>query len=195
MIDITPSAQTQIRNYLESSADDGDHLRLAVRGGGTPNPQYDFGILSGAGDPRDTVVEFDGFQVFVEDASVQFLKDAKIDFIDGPAGGFNITAPNALPAQPPAATGPVADAIRHVIDTQINPGIAGHGGFIQLVGLEDETAYVRMGGGCQGCGMAKVTLSQGVVKAILDQVPDVKEVLDITDHASGANPYYQPSGK
>ena len=74
-------------------------------------------------------------------------------------------------------------------------GIAGHGGFIQLVGLEGETAYVRMGGGCQGCGMAKVTLSQGVVKAILDQVPDVKEVLDITDHASGANPYYQPSGK
>jgi Fe/S biogenesis protein NfuA len=89
----------------------------------------------------------------------------------------------------------VADAIRRVIDTQINPGIAGHGGFIQLVGLEEETAYVRMGGGCQGCGMAKVTLSQGVVKTILDQVPEVKEVMDITDHASGANPYYQPSGK
>jgi len=195
VIEITPSAQEQIRNYLESSADDGDHLRLAVRGGGTPNPQYDFGILTGSGDPRDTVVEFPGFKVYVEDVSVGFLKEARIDFIDGPAGGFNITAPNALPAQPPEASGPVADAIRRVIETQINPGIAGHGGFITLVGLEGETAYVRMGGGCQGCGMAKVTLSQGVVTTILDHVPEVTEVLDVTDHAGGANPYYQPSGK
>ncbi|PIW83617.1 MAG: iron-sulfur cluster assembly accessory protein, partial [Nitrospirae bacterium CG_4_8_14_3_um_filter_70_85] len=82
--------------------------------------------------------------------------------------------------------------MKQIIETQINPGIAGHGGFIQLVGIDGDTAYVRMGGGCQGCGMAKVTLSQGVVKAIVDQVPEINKVVDITDHASGNNPYHQP---
>ncbi|RMF87975.1 MAG: iron-sulfur cluster assembly accessory protein [Nitrospirae bacterium] len=192
MITITPAAQEQIRAYLEAHADDGNHLHIAVRGGGTMNPQYDFGVLGGPGHPEDPVVEFEGFTLHVDRHSVDFLKEAVVDFVNG---GFNITAPNATPPMPPPPEGPVAEKVQRIIDTQINPGIAGHGGFIQLVGLEGETAYVRMGGGCQGCGMAKVTLSQGVVKAIVDQVPEIERVVDITDHASGTNPYYQPSGK
>jgi len=85
-------------------------------------------------------------------------------------------------------------AIQQLLDQHINPQVASHGGHIALVDVRDDTAYIRMGGGCQGCGMANVTLSQGVAKAIQSQVPSIKEVLDVTDHGGGTDPYYQ-SGK
>lgn len=82
--------------------------------------------------------------------------------------------------------------IQRLLDEQINPQVASHGGHIELVGVRDDTAYIRMGGGCQGCGMANVTLKQGVAKAIQAQVPTIINVLDVTDHGGGTNPYYQP---
>ena len=78
---------------------------------------------------------------------------------------------------------------------QINPQIAAHGGFAELVAVDGSIAYLRMGGGCQGCGMAAVTLSQGIEVAILDTVPEITEVVDVTDHAGGTNPYYQAAKK
>ena len=78
---------------------------------------------------------------------------------------------------------------------QINPQIAAHGGFAELVAVEGSIAYLRMGGGCQGCGMAAVTLSQGIEVAILDSVPEITEVVDVTDHAGGTNPYYEAAKK
>ena len=83
-------------------------------------------------------------------------------------------------------------AIQQMLDEQINPQVASHGGHIALVDVRDDTAYIRMGGGCVGCGMADVTLKQGVAKAIQAQVPAITNILDVTDHAGGANPYYQP---
>jgi Fe/S biogenesis protein NfuA len=82
-----------------------------------------------------------------------------------------------------------------VLDEQINPAIAAHGGRAELVTVEDGTAYLRLGGGCQGCGMATVTLSQGIEVAILDAVPEVTQVVDVTDHASGTNPYFESAKK
>jgi Fe/S biogenesis protein NfuA len=82
-----------------------------------------------------------------------------------------------------------------VIDDQINPAIAMHGGSAELVAVEEGTAYVRLGGGCVGCGMATVTLSQGIEVAITEAVPEVTNVIDVTDHASGTNPYYEPAKK
>ena len=82
-----------------------------------------------------------------------------------------------------------------VLEEQINPAIASHGGYAELVAVEDSIAYLRMGGGCQGCGMAAVTLSQGIEVAILDTVPEISEVVDVTDHASGDNPYYEAAKK
>jgi Fe-S cluster biogenesis protein NfuA len=84
-------------------------------------------------------------------------------------------------------------AIRDLLHERINPSIAAHGGHITLVDVKDDKAYVRLEGGCQGCGMADVTLKQGVAKEIMTLVPDITEVLDVTDHAGGSNPYYQPS--
>ena len=83
-------------------------------------------------------------------------------------------------------------AIQRLFDEHINPQVASHGGHIALVDVKGDTAYIRMGGGCQGCGMANVTLKQGVAKAIQAQIPAITNVLDVTDHDGGTNPYYQP---
>lgn len=88
--------------------------------------------------------------------------------------------------------GPVAERIRALLDQEINPAIAAHGGYISLVSLEEDVAYLRMDGGCQGCGMADVTLREGVAARIREAVPEIADVRDVTDHGQGANPYYQP---
>jgi Fe/S biogenesis protein NfuA len=92
-------------------------------------------------------------------------------------------------------TGEVAQRVLQVLDQQINPAIAAHGGHADLVAVEDSVAYLRLGGGCQGCGLAAVTLSQGIEVAILDAVPEITKVVDVTDHASGANPYFESAKK
>jgi Fe/S biogenesis protein NfuA len=89
----------------------------------------------------------------------------------------------------------VPQRVIQVLEEQINPAIASHGGYAELVAVEDSIAYLRLSGGCQGCGMASVTLSQGIEVAILDSVPEITEVVDVTDHASGANPYYEAAKK
>ena len=80
--------------------------------------------------------------------------------------------------------------VQELIDTMINPAIAGHGGYVDLIDVQDNRVYLQMGGGCQGCGAADVTLKSGIERLIKDELPEVVEVLDTTDHASEANPYY-----
>ena len=92
----------------------------------------------------------------------------------------------------PGLETPEGIAILRVLNEQINPSVAGHGGHISLVDVQDDVAYIRLEGGCQGCGMADVTLKQGVETAILREVPAISSVLDVTDHAGGGNPYFQP---
>ena len=123
--------------------------------------------------------------------------------------GLTITNPNRAPGAPsqsPAVgaanapspgdlTGDVAQRILQVLEHQINPSIASHGGRADLVAVEDNTVYLRLSGGCQGCGMASVTLGQGIEVAIKDNVPEIANVVDVTDHAQGANPYYEAAKK
>ena len=87
----------------------------------------------------------------------------------------------------------IAEKLQTVIDQQINPALALHGGFVKLVDVQGTTAYIELGGGCRGCGMVDVTLKQGIEVMIKQSVPEITEILDSTDHASGRNPYYQPS--
>ena len=98
---------------------------------------------------------------------------------------------DALPK--PGLDTPAGKALKELFDTRINPSVATHGGHIALVDVQDDTVYIRLEGGCQGCGMADVTLKQGVEVQIKETVPQIQHVLDVTDHASGDNPYYQPS--
>jgi Fe/S biogenesis protein NfuA len=98
-----------------------------------------------------------------------------------------------VPARQADPSGPVAARLLEVLERQVNPQIAMHGGHAALVAVEGSVAYVEMSGGCQGCGMARATLSQGIAIAITDAVPEITEVVDVTDHMSGTNPYYEPA--
>ena len=82
------------------------------------------------------------------------------------------------------------EKVQELIDSSINPAVAGHGGFVELIDVQDSRVYLQMGGGCQGCGAADITLKSGIERLIKEEIPEVQEVLDTTDHASGANPYY-----
>jgi Fe/S biogenesis protein NfuA len=82
--------------------------------------------------------------------------------------------------------------VQELIDTMINPAVAGHGGFVELIDVQENRVYLQMGGGCQGCGAADITLKSGIERLIKEEIPEVAEVLDTTDHASGQNPYYTP---
>jgi Fe/S biogenesis protein NfuA len=96
---------------------------------------------------------------------------------------------------PPDLSGDVAQRLLQVLDEQINPAIAAHGGRADLVAVEGDTAYLRLSGGCAGCGLAAVTLSQGIEVAIRESVPEIVNIVDVTDHASGTNPYYEATKK
>ena len=126
--------------------------------------------------------------MLVEPGSIEALEGVTIDFVQrGLESGFHFENPNSQWKDP------VAKAVQEVLDTQINPSVAGHGGFVSLLDVKESTAYIALGGGCQGCGMADVTLKQGIEVAITSAVPEISAVLDTTDHAAGENPYYQPS--
>jgi Fe/S biogenesis protein NfuA len=153
---------------------------------------------------KDVAVQHhDDLSVAVPADSVEKLRGATLGLS---GGGMVMQNPNrpeiASPFSgrdpdlpPPDLSGEVPQRVIQVLETQINPAIASHGGYAELVAVEDSIAYLRLSGGCQGCGMASVTLSQGIEVAILDNVPEITEIVDVTDHASGANPYYEAAKK
>jgi Fe/S biogenesis protein NfuA len=189
MLTISDPAQKKIRALLEAQSRQGSALRVAIIGRGPGGFQYDLRFVEGAAkSPGDIVVDADGFQVFIDPESAPKLSGATLDFIEGVhQSGFGIDNPN------PLWDDPKANAVQEVIDAKINPGIASHGGFVTLLDVKDGIAYVALGGGCQGCGMANVTLKQGIEVLIREAVPEIRQVIDTTDHAGGTNPYYQPS--
>ena len=200
-VTMTQAAREQILAAINMEGRTAQGLRLTVKQAGTNNQQYGLSLVEKVTpDSNDVVVDVEGIKVFLERINTRFLDGATIDYLTGPSGsGFKIESPYkppalpGLPGTPP--TGPVAEAVMKVINEQINPGVAGHGGHVTLVDVKDDIAYVKLGGGCQGCGMADVTLKQGIVVMIKKAVSTIKDVLDVTDHAGGANPYYQPSSK
>ena len=87
----------------------------------------------------------------------------------------------------------VKDKVQKILDELINPAIAAHGGFVELLDVKENIAYLRLGGGCQGCGMVNVTLKHGIEATLKEEIPQLAGVIDQTDHAGGNNPYYQPA--
>ena len=155
--------------------------------------------------PDDHVQEEDGLRIVVPESSVEHIKGATLDLSRNLLNpGWTITNPN-VPSPSPAVggavpqdlelTGDVPERVEQVLEQVINPSIASHGGRAELVGVEGSVAYLQLAGGCQGCGMAQVTLTQGIQVAITEAVPEITEVRDVTDHAAGENPYFQPAKK
>lgn len=192
MITITENAQKKFLSVLEEENRQGQGIRVAAKRGVSPfSVEYALAFVEpGQGHPADKIFEFEGFKVYIDPESAPLLEGAIVDFVHGlNESGFKITNPKTT--APPTPSGPIAEKIQHIIDTQINPGIAMHGGHVTLIDVKDNVAYLRFGGGCQGCGMVDVTLKQGVEVMLKEAVPEIKEVLDVTDHAEGKNPYYQ----
>jgi Fe/S biogenesis protein NfuA len=183
---------------------DGENLALwlEVTGIGADAYTYDLFFQSPAdAGPGDAVQHDDEFVVVVPEASVNKLQGATLDVAgEGDEAGMVVINPNPptppIESRPPAdLSGDVAQRVLTVLETQVNPSIAAHGGRADLVAVEEGTAYLRLSGGCQGCGLASVTLTQGISVAISDSVPEVTSVVDVTDHQSGTNPFYEPAKK
>lgn len=185
---------------IRAAEPDAEGLALTVAITGVRNLQFVYELTfipMGDAADEDVLQRFGELPVVVRADSVERLEGAAITVRDGGLAIDNPNSPSpAIGAGGTATTdGPVADRVRQVLQEQINPAIASHGGFAELVAVEDDTAYLRMGGGCQGCGLAQVTLTQGIAVAITDAVPEIAEVIDVTDHASGENPYYESAKK
>jgi Fe/S biogenesis protein NfuA len=201
LLTITEEARAKVLEVRAAEAD-ADSLALWVEVSGEQAGAYtylmEFRPVAELG-PDVIVQHHDDLPVAIPADSADRLDGATLEF----KGGMVMQNPNrplprgvALVDRPTAdLSGEVAQRVLQVLEEQINPAIASHGGVAELVAVEDHVAYLRLGGGCQGCGMAAVTLSQGIEVAILDSVPEITEVIDVTDHASGANPYYEAAKK
>lgn len=187
MISVTTIAKEKILETMQAEGGKDMALRLSIAGRGPFGFHYSLGLVpQDDRKPDDSVVDLDDLLVLIDAESAPKLKDSTLDFTeDDHRGGFKVDNPN------PLWTEPVAQAVQDVIDKKINPGIAAHGGFVVLLDVKDSTAYVQFGGGCQGCRMVDTTLKDGVEATILEEIPEIKQVLDTTDHAEGNNPYYR----
>jgi Fe/S biogenesis protein NfuA len=192
MITVTEVAKKKFLETIEAEGRQGHGLRVVVNNAGTQQSEFALNFVAPGEVREDDQIEDVGeFKIYMDPQSAKHLEDATIDFIDNlTESGFVVDAPNAGIPKP---SGPVAEAVQTVLQEKINPAIAAHGGQVSLVAVEDATAYLRFGGGCQGCGMVNVTLKQGVEKTLFEDVPQITKVMDVTDHAAGTNPYYQPS--
>jgi Fe/S biogenesis protein NfuA len=187
---VTDAAREKIREIMEMQNISGrGAIRVGIAGRGPAGFNYSMSLEEDAQPAEGEAVQDEGeFKILLEGASLEKLRGASIDFVGQlVGGGFKIENPNSV------WDDPLALEIQALIDAQINPGVASHGGFVELLDVKDSRVFVRMGGGCQGCGMASVTLKQGVEVLIKQQFPQIEDVVDTTDHAGGENPYYQPA--
>jgi Fe/S biogenesis protein NfuA len=201
LVTVTDAARAKILE-VRASETDPDALALwlevsGVQGGAFTYDMY-FRRLDEAGDD-DAVHAHDDLSIVVPAGSAEDVRGATLDLV---GGGMVLQNPNSPPPPAPSVPAPegdlsgeVAQRILQVLEEQINPQIASHGGRADLVAVEEPIAYLRLSGGCQGCGMAAATLSQGIEVAIIDAVPEIAEIVDVTDHAGGTNPYFESAKK
>jgi Fe/S biogenesis protein NfuA len=136
---------------------------------------------------EDLSIDFEGFSVFLDPQTSDWMDGSTIDYLEMDSGaGFQIDNPAATPTWDDA----VCQKVQEVIDTKVTPVVGSHGGWVELDRVEGDTAYVHLGGGCQGCASATFTLKQGIESVITTDVPEIEHVVDETDHESGSQPYY-----
>jgi len=200
---ISDEAREKVLGFREQAEEPGRQA-MWVEITGTEGNEYRYDMylkpLDEAG-PYDAIVTHGDLSIVVPGESFDTVRGTTIEWSsDLMAGGLRLeglpTPSPAVGSRPPAdLSGDVAQRVMQILEQQINPSIAAHGGRADLVAVEDSAAYLRLSGGCQGCGMASVTLTQGIEVAIKDAVPEIGSVVDVTDHASGENPYFEAAKK
>ena len=193
MIEITQSAQEYFGRLIAQQEMDDVGLHLTVLNPGTPVASCDLQFhVPGQSGEEEIEFNYDKFKLYVPAGSERWLEQAKIDFEKSDAGGqLTIKAPGIKGDKPDDSEGLEAK-IAWVLQSEINPGLASHGGQVSLEMITPENEVVlRFGGGCHGCGMVNVTLQDGIEKTLKEYFPEIKAVIDATDHATGSNPYYK----
>jgi Fe/S biogenesis protein NfuA len=199
MIEISAAARERIQGFVDDAVVRDPALRITLDST-TPSPlarTYAISLVDKDERERTEIaINVDGIRVFLNLDTSNLLSGATIDWVhEGEAAGFQVqdpkarTVPRFEPSELPLS-GPLAEKVQEIIDEVINPGIAAHGGFVELVDVSDDTLYIRMGGGCQGCSASQATLRMGIERMIRDQVPEIENIVDVTDHEAGVTPYY-----
>jgi len=197
VVEIGESARDVVLG-ARAAENDPEHLALWIEVSGSNATSYTYDIyfqaLADAAE-SDAVYHSGELPVVVPASSVAELGGARLDWSDEGEGGLVIINPNTPPRRPAPMpvgdlSGDLAQRVLAVLEEQVNPAIAMHGGRADLVRMDGEVAVLNLSGGCQGCGMARATLSQGIEVALKEAIPELKGVVDITDHAGGTNPYY-----
>jgi Fe/S biogenesis protein NfuA len=196
-ITFSETAKGKILEALEGQADK-TALRLEARAQGGPEFSYAMRLIQeNDKNTNDLVVDGGGFEVVADPESARNLKGATVEFENRAVrSGFKFDNPNK-PEVAELGSGPredlrgsVEEKVRNLVESELNPAVASHGGRINLHGVKDNKVYVSFGGGCHGCGMVNVTLKNGVEARIKEVIPEIEEVVDTTDHSSGMNPFY-----
>ncbi|MCY4532518.1 MAG: Fe-S biogenesis protein NfuA [Gammaproteobacteria bacterium] len=193
MIEITESAQQYLVELLSKQEADDVGIRIFITDQGTPLAETCLAYCpSGEQQETDERVEYAGFTGWIDGKSKPFLEGALVDYAQDRMGGqLTIKAPNAKAPQV-SEDSSLEDRINYVLHSQINPSLAEHGGMVTLVEvIEGNNAILQFGGGCQGCGMVDMTLKDGVERTLLEQIPGLKAVSDVTDHTMRENAYFR----
>ncbi len=194
MIQISDEAKKHFVKLLEDQNEETSDIRVFVVNPGTPNAECGVSFCPTSSiDDADTKLDYGDFSAYVDPDSAPFLEDANIDYIkEGLDYQLTLKAPNAK-VRVVSDDAPLADRVNYVLQSEVNPQLASHGGMVSLVDITDEgIAILQFGGGCQGCGMVNFTLQEGVEKNLLEKFPDeLSGVKDATEHKEGDNPYYR----
>jgi Fe/S biogenesis protein NfuA len=192
MLKVTDLAQTKIKEALENYSKPVIGIRAIAQARSPFQISYGLAFVDEESkSENDISLNAGDVIVFMESEQEQYFEEVILDYEDGLAGsGFKFTN---LPRVPKKYIGTFAEKVVRVIDEEINPSIASHGGFVSLVDVKDNNVIIQMGGGCQGCGMANVTLKDGIEVALKNAIPEIGEIYDVTEHAEGKNPYYNSS--
>ena len=203
--DIGEKAIDKILEIKEQEPGDNDYaLFLQIDGVQGNQYTYDLSFLDlEQARSDDKRLEFGDLVVIIASKDLDKFNNSKLELSDDPAApGLTMDNPNTPspeifgnPDEMPELTGELAEKVQTVLESQINPAIASHGGVAQLVGVEGQDIYLKLGGGCQGCGMAQVTLTQGIETSLREAIPEIGNIIDATDHASGDNPYFESAKK
>lgn len=192
-IDITESAQSYLAELLEKQNVEGIAVRIFITQPGTPYAETCLAYSRpGEEEPTDIKLELEKINVFLDKNSLAFLEEAVVDFnADRMGGQLTIKAPNAKMPKVNADS-PLEDRINYVLYSEINPGLASHGGEVKLIELtEQKMAILAFGGGCQGCAAVDLTLKDGVEKTLMERIPELAGIRDVTDHTDTTNAYYR----
>jgi Fe/S biogenesis protein NfuA len=196
---VSDDARDMILQLREQEPGDEEYgLLVEVDGIAGRQFKYSLSFMTVSSARDDHVLERHGeLPLIVPQDDVEKLAGSTIALTDQGLTMNNPNVPEVPEMAAPAGdlTGPLADQVQSVLQEQVNPAIASHGGGAELVSVDGTVAYLRLMGGCQGCGMAQVTLKQGIERILLEAIPDLSEVVDVTDHASGTDPYYQAAKK